>query len=157
MSLPFTFRRIQSRFPTSASRFYTTPPPPPPPSPSAIPPFKEGYRPKAQSPPPRPPPEYETPPPKLVTPIEARKTFIFPIVLLCGGLGVGYAAFTDAGSSIHPKVVMPLIRTLFDAEQSHRLAINFLKYAGPFASTDTRVDTENVEVEVSPSERGRNG
>jgi len=38
---------------------------------------------------------------------------------------------------------------LFDAETSHRLAINFMKYGGPFGSSDNKRDTENLEVEVS--------
>jgi len=61
---------------------------------------------------------------------------------------------TDASSSIHPKVIMPVIRTLFDAEMSHRLAINFMKYGGPFGSTDKKRDTENLEVEVSRKKEG---
>ncbi|KAL7411181.1 hypothetical protein BDY24DRAFT_332438, partial [Mrakia frigida] len=54
----------------------------------------------------------------------------------------------DASSSLHPKVIMPVIRTLFDAETSHRLAINFMKYGGPFGSKDPKKDTENLEVEL---------
>lgn len=64
---------------------------------------------------------------------------------------------TDASSSLHPKVIMPVIRTLFDAETSHRLAINFMKYGGPFGSKDPKKDTENLEVEVSFEENESRG
>lgn len=65
------------------------------------------------------------------------------------GLGFGYAYWTDSSAAIHSAVVMPVVRALTDAEDSHRLAVEVLKF--PFGRPyDKSMDTESLAIEVRP-------
>jgi hypothetical protein len=69
--------------------------------------------------------------------------------MLTFGSGFFIAYALDASAGLHSNVVMPIVRATMDAEDSHRFAINFLKWGWFTRPTDKRPDTENLEVDVS--------
>ena len=62
--------------------------------------------------------------------------------------------FFDSRSAVHRFVIGPLLRTVLDAETSHKAAVKFLRSG--WAPRDTGVDDECLAVEVgSLNERPR--
>jgi hypothetical protein len=56
------------------------------------------------------------------------------------------AYYLDSRSALHRYIVPPLLRTIFDAETSHRIAVNVL--ASGLAPRDMRKDDERLETDL---------
>jgi len=76
---------------------------------------------------------------------KTRRAFRTLVYLAIGG--IGYTYYSDSSAAAHSVVVMPLIRALTDAEDSHRLAIQVLQW--PLRPVDKGVDDPVLETDVS--------
>jgi dihydroorotate dehydrogenase len=60
-----------------------------------------------------------------------------------------YAYYGDSRALAHEKVVMPAIRAVMDAEESHKLAVKVLSLPAWARPKDTRADAAELRTEVS--------
>lgn len=68
------------------------------------------------------------------------------VLVVSTGLFVAY--YTDSRAAMHRYVVMPVLRTLLDAEASHKLALRVL--ASGLGPRDTQEDDERLRSSVRP-------
>lgn len=66
------------------------------------------------------------------------------VFVVSGGLFVAY--YVDSRAAMHRYVIMPVLRTLLDAEASHKLALRVL--GSGLAPRDTQLDDERLRTSV---------
>lgn len=69
------------------------------------------------------------------------------VFVVSTGLFVSY--YVDSRAAMHRYVIMPVLRTLLDAEASHKLALRIL--ASGLSPRDTQKDDERLRTAVRPS------
>jgi len=73
-------------------------------------------------------------------------------VALLGGSVALVAYYYDSRSLLHEHVIMPTVRALTDAEESHRLAVRMLSMGSWARPKDKVVDDERLGATVSPEQ-----
>lgn len=97
--------------------------------------------PKVETAPVIPPPP---PPPRSPWFPKTRRAVRTLVYLAIGG--IGYTYYSDSSAAAHSVIVMPLLRALTDAEDSHKLAIQVLQW--PLRPVDKGVDDPVLETDV---------